>query len=174
VQCLTFPTVAAELLLPIWAFSSPSAAPPSPLPIPAEGKYFLRVFGHKVYPEEVQSAHQLWLPLKQCVVLTWQVSRFAWLKMDQLQSRWQREVLCLLVFGGSWSSQMLAAALFLQFSALHYCWRGCRHTKEERDVCRWVAVRGSVSTHIVVGPGIPRCLYSLHCVFTLPTQAGGN
>jgi hypothetical protein len=39
----------------------------------------------------------------QCVVLTWQVSRFAWLKMDQLQSsagRQQTEVLCLLVLTG--------------------------------------------------------------------------
>jgi hypothetical protein len=27
-----------------------------------------------------------------------------------------------LVFGGSQSSQMLAVAFFLHFSALHYCW----------------------------------------------------
>jgi hypothetical protein len=39
----------------------------------------------------------------QCVVLTWWVCRFTWLKMDQLQGsagRWQTEVLCPLCLAG--------------------------------------------------------------------------
>jgi hypothetical protein len=55
-------------------------------------------------------------------------------------------------------SLMLAATLFLWFSALHYWWWGYRHTKTEIDLQRQVAVRGSVSAPIMVGPGTPRCL----------------
>jgi hypothetical protein len=119
----------------------------------------------------------MWFLPKQWFALTWCFCRFTWLKMGQLQGsagRWQTEVLCLLVFGGSQSSQILAS-LFLQFSALHYCWQGCRHSKAERDLLRWQAIRGSVSTHIMVDPGIPRCFQvyfcsSLCCVLALPTQ----
>jgi hypothetical protein len=85
--------------------------------------------------------------------------------MDHLQGsagRWQTEVLFLLVFGMSWSSQMLEDALFLWFSVLHYCWQGCRPTKAERELHRWVAVDtyygSSVSTHIMAGPNTLRCL----------------
>jgi hypothetical protein len=31
-------------------------------------------------------------------------------------------------------------------------------TLRQRDLCRWMAVGGSVTAHIIVGPGIPRCL----------------
>jgi hypothetical protein len=80
--------------------------------------------------------------------------------MDQLGSagKWQTEVLCLLMFGQSWSSQMFVAALFLWFSVLHYCWQGCRHTMVERDLRRQAAVGGSVSASIMAGPGTLRCL----------------
>jgi formate hydrogenlyase subunit 3/multisubunit Na+/H+ antiporter MnhD subunit len=98
--------------------------------------------------------------MKQCVSLTWWVSSCAWLKTVQLQGsagRWQTEALCLLVFGRCQSSLMLAV-MFLWFSVLCYCWQGCRHTKAERNLHRWAAVRGSVSTSIIVGPGTSRCL----------------
>jgi hypothetical protein len=62
------------------------------------------------------------------------------------------------VFGRSQSSQMLAADLFLPFCVLYYCWQGCRHTKADRNLCRWVTVKGSVSLCIMAGPGSPRCL----------------
>jgi hypothetical protein len=79
---------------------------------------------------------RMWFPPKQCVVLNWHVSRYSWLKTGQPQGstgRWQTEVLCPFVFGKTCSSQMLAA-LFVQFSALHYCWWDCRQTKAERYV----------------------------------------
>jgi hypothetical protein len=69
----------------------------------------------------------------------------------QINSR--QRFLCLLVFGRSWSSQMLVASLFLRFSGLCYCWQACR-----RDLCRRVAVVGSMSAYIMAGPGTPRCL----------------
>jgi hypothetical protein len=51
-------------------------------------------------------------------------------------------------------------------------------TLKWRDLCRQVAVRGSVSVCILVGPGTPRWFagfcHSLHWVLVLLTQAGGN
>jgi hypothetical protein len=94
--------------------------------------------------------------------LTWQVSKFAWLKMDQLQDnagRQQTEVLCLLIFWWSQSSHMLAAALFLWFSGLQYFGEGVDTLRQrERELHTWAAIRGSVSALIMMGPGIPRCL----------------
>jgi hypothetical protein len=77
------------------------------------------------------------LPPKQCVVLTWWVSRFALLRTNQIQGntgRCQTKVLCPIVFGAFCSCHMLVAALFLNFSVLRYCWQVCRHTEEERSV----------------------------------------
>jgi hypothetical protein len=77
----------------------------------------------------------------QCVVFTWRVSIFAWLRMDQLQGnegRKKTEVLCPLEFRGSLSSQMPSAALFLWLSALCYCWWGCKQAKVKRNLCRHV------------------------------------
>jgi hypothetical protein len=60
-------------------------------------------------------------------------------------------------FGGPGLPRCLQQ-LFLWFSALHYCWQGCRYTKAERDLYRQVIVRGSVSAHIMADTGTPRCL----------------
>jgi hypothetical protein len=73
----------------------------------------------------------------QTVVLTWKVSRFEWLKMDQLwgsAGRWQTEVLCLLVFGRSQFSQILVA-LFVWFSVLCYIVREVADTLKWREIC---------------------------------------
>jgi hypothetical protein len=121
----------------------------------------------------------MWFSPKQCVELSWPVSRFIWLKPVNLQDRvgsGQTEVFVCLCLSGP-VFPMLAAA-FVQFSALCYHWWGCRHTKAERDLHKQAAVGGSVSTHILADPGIPRWLQvsfsgSLHCVLVLLTQAGG-
>jgi hypothetical protein len=128
-----FPQGLLSCSTPTWAFSVTCSAPPSPQKGNIPSVYLATSFvqrGCNGSPAVLEYV----LPSKQCVALTWQFSRFTWLKRDQLQSstgRQQREVLCLLVFGRLWSSQMLAAALFLWFSALHYYLRGCRHTKAE-------------------------------------------
>jgi hypothetical protein len=74
------------------------------------------VFGHQYCTER-------FCP-KQYVALTWWVSRFTWLKTDQVQhsaGRQQTEVLCPLIFGLSWSFQMLAVALFLEKERIMHC-----------------------------------------------------
>jgi hypothetical protein len=57
---------------------------------------------------------------------------------------------------------MLTAALFLQFSALHYCWQGCRHTKTKRDLHRRAAVGCSVSKYSQM---LADLCHSLHFFF---------
>jgi hypothetical protein len=79
-------------------------------------------------------------------------------------------VLCLYVFVRSRSSQTLAA-LFLQFSALLYCWWDCRHTQVEIGQCRQRAVRSSVSCvlwWVQIFQDACRFLSALHFCLTNP------
>jgi hypothetical protein len=72
------------------------------------------------------SCARIEVPSKKCVAFTWQVSRFAWLRMGELRGSTPQAV--------SWSSQTLAADLFLQFSGLHYCCK-VADTLRQREIC---------------------------------------
>jgi hypothetical protein len=154
VQCLAFPTGAAKLLDPHMDYFSSVFCLYSPrqkgnIPLVYLANSFVQRRCNQ-FPSCVSSLPNsvLCLPGGLADSLGCKQISFMAVKINSRQ-----RFLCLLVFGRSWSSQMLVASLFLRFSGLCYCWQACR-----RDLCRRVAVVGSMSAYIMAGPGTPRCL----------------
>jgi hypothetical protein len=187
VQCLAFTTVLLSHPIPTWAFSAPCSAPPPRQRGNVLSTYLATTFVWGWVGLGV-GGHCNWLHSwarvcgslqnRQCVTFSWWVCRFALLKMGQLQDsagRPQTEVLRPHVLGGSRSSQMLAA-LFLWFSALHYCWQDCRHTPMETGLRRQAqseVLCPCILWWVQVFPDAFRCLSALSALcFSFSNTSG--
>jgi hypothetical protein len=173
--------------LPQWLLSCPtpvrvfSATCSASLP-QAERKYSLRVFGRQFCPERMQSATQLcynmWIPPKQCAVLTQWISRLAWLKMIRY-GEGRQAANRVFVSACVWPVLVFPDACSGSLSVV-FCSRvivgEVADTLRQRGICASIQQSEVLCLHVLWQVQVLQVLACLcHSMFSaLPTQSGGN